>query len=189
MDEQLITFATPYEVLLREDSDARYIGINLKGDYLFGFLSEELEDTNEVHIYIIANSASLIAYFNKKISLFDLALNAQYLFYVKKDAFGHVLFFEPISSTSWHSEYEYLKKSYYRISQPKMLREIEERLELEQDNFTKNISAFIVNIDYLSKIVNLPKEIKTVELLSFSLSKDDSLKQFEFLSVSTASAA
>lgn len=125
MKNKDIIFTKSYEVLVREDTDSEYIGQNSNGDYILGFIVDELPEGNELHLYIIAHPADLIQYFNRQKSSLDIANSALNLYEVEKNIAGEIVNAHLISKTQLQTEYAYLQDAFYLIQPPRCLPEIE----------------------------------------------------------------
>jgi hypothetical protein len=139
MKNKDITFAKPYEVLMYEDTDSEYIGQNENGNYILGFIIDELPQGNELHLYIIAQALNLIKYFHQQQSVFDLAKSALKLYEVKKNVAGEVIASRLLPTEELETEYNYLQEAFYLIQPPRCLPEIEiTYTPTQQQNLTKN---------------------------------------------------
>lgn len=142
MYDKLIDFAQPYEVLTYEDTDSEYIGQNIYGDFILGFLAEEIDGPTQKHIYIIAPPSALLQYFEQKSSTFDLGAAANYIFELEKNSLGHILACKIIDQNQWHSDYMHLRNAFYYIAAPQSLAAI--RHAAEKETLYKNIAAALI---------------------------------------------
>jgi hypothetical protein len=138
MKNKDIIFAKPYEVLMYEDTDSEYIGQNENGNYILGFIVDELPQGNELHLYIIAQALNLIKYFHQQQSVFDLAKSALKLYEVKRNVVGEVIASRLLPTEELETEYNYLQEAFYLIQPPRCLPEIEiTYTPMQQQNLTK----------------------------------------------------
>ncbi len=148
-----IHFAAPYEVLLYEDGDSEYVGKNENGDYILGFIVDDLPKGAKLHLYIILLAADLLPYFKREKSAYDLLLVAKGLYELEKNVANTVINCRPLPLDTAQVEYDYLQEAYYLISAPLCLPEIEAaaRLSVVETDLMQNKSY--------NKVEKVPTEI------------------------------
>ena len=131
MENKDIIFAKPCEVLIGFDTYEEYVGLNENGQYVLGFIVDETDNYDELHLYIIAKPFNLIEYFYQEQSAYQLAKSAFKVYEVKKNIKGEILNFRILIDEELEREYKYLTNAFSLIEPPKCLPEIE-KLQLDK---------------------------------------------------------